>query len=441
MCGMRVWSKPIVGSTTTPAAATRSSRSSVSPGPPSAMPLKCSIPSTPPARAASIPATEWACARTRRPTSCAASTITRRSSAAYWAPNMSVPAVRKPPLAITLITSTPRSWWSATAARSSSWVAAVQPRKWQCPPGVVIGGPAATDPRLPRRRAVAERQRPVVTVAEVHDRRHAVRGLRGQRPLDLGVDLLGRHRARPVRASPGWHRRPGARGRRRGRASACRRTTTPRTRRAPGSRPASTPTIRSSSTRTVAPPGRKREPSNAWGARSANTSRVWTAAGPLSSADRRSQPKKTWASAYSSGLTSLSSAGALDQRHPDDVLAAQRDHDAEVAVGDGADRLQPEAGGEPPVERGRRAAPLHVAEHDRARLRARALLDLLGDPVTDAAEPDVAERVELAALPASSRCRRAAPRPRRRPGSARTWTRSASAPARRPRRCRTAARG
>ena len=49
------------------------------------------------------------------------------------------------------------------------------------------------------------------------------------------------------------------------------------------------------------------------------------------------------------------------------------------------------------VERGRRAAALHVPEHDGARLVARARLDLAGQRVTDAAEARVAERIDLAA--------------------------------------------
>ena len=77
-------------------------------------------------------------------------------------------------------------------------------------------------------------------------------------------------------------------------------------------------------------------------------------------------------------------------------VPAQRHHRAEVAVGDGVDRLQAEAGGEPAVERRGRAAALDVAEHDGARLLAGALLDLAGEPVADAAEADVAEGVLLA---------------------------------------------
>ena len=85
----------------------------------------------------------------------------------------------------------------------------------------------------------------------------------------------------------------------------------------------------------------------------------------------------------------------LGQRHPDDVGAAQRHHLAPVALVDRVDRLQAEPGGEHPVERGRRATALDVAEHDRAGLLAGLRLELLGQPLADAAEADVAERVEL----------------------------------------------
>ena len=57
---------------------------------------------------------------------------------------MIVPAVIIPPLAMTLITSQPRWARSLTAERTPSIPVAVPPRKWQCPPGDVIGGPAAT---------------------------------------------------------------------------------------------------------------------------------------------------------------------------------------------------------------------------------------------------------------------------------------------------------
>ena len=70
----------------------------------------------------------------------------------------------------------------------------------------------------------------------------------------------------------------------------------------------------------------------------------------------------------------------------------------EVAFVDGVDRVQPEPGGEPAVEGGRRAAALDVAEHRGARLVAGALLDLLGEPLADAGEPDVAEGVERGVL-------------------------------------------
>src|SRR5258705_8850684 len=58
------------------------------------------------------------------------------------------------------------------------------------------------------------------------------------------------------------------------------------------------------------------------------------------------------------GRDQLELAGGLDQRHPDDVGAAQRHHHAERLVVHRLDRVHAEPGGQPPVERRRRAAPL-----------------------------------------------------------------------------------
>src|SRR5919107_4549632 len=74
----------------------------------------------------------------------------------------------------------------------------------------------------------------------------------------------------------------------------------------------------------------------------------------------------------------LELTGALDERDPDDVGPAERDHLAEVALGHRGDRVEAESGGEPAVEPGRGAAALHVTEDHRAGLLARAGLDLLG---------------------------------------------------------------
>ena len=52
-----------------------------------------------------------------------------------------------------------------------------------------------------------------------------------------------------------------------------------------------------------------------------------------------------------------------------------------------------EAGRQHPVERRRRAAALHVAEHHDPRLEPGAVADLAGDHVGDAAEAHVAELV------------------------------------------------
>ena len=55
-----------------------------------------------------------------------------------------MPGVDPPPLVITLITSTRRATRSTTAARTDWSSDTTPPMKWQWPPGVVIGGPAAT---------------------------------------------------------------------------------------------------------------------------------------------------------------------------------------------------------------------------------------------------------------------------------------------------------
>ena len=89
----------------------------------------------------------------------------------------------------------------------------------------------------------------------------------------------------------------------------------------------------------------------------------------------------------------------LEQRHAHDVGAAQRDHDAELLVGDRVDGLQAEPGGEHAVERGRRAAALDVARAPTARasLPVRASMpDASQSPMPD--EPHVAERVERLVL-------------------------------------------
>ena len=61
---------------------------------------------------------------------------------------------------------------------------------------------------------------------------------------------------------------------------------------------------------------------------------------------------------------------------------------------DRVDRAEPEPGGQDPVERRRRAAALHVTEHDRAGLLAGPLLHLVGQELADPAEPDVPEGVQ-----------------------------------------------
>src|ERR1700746_3932635 len=73
----------------------------------------------------------------------------------------------------------------------------------------------------------------------------------------------------------------------------------------------------------------------------------------------------------------LDVTGRLGQRHADDVGTAQRPHHPERAVADRTDRVHAVPGGQHPVESGRRAAALDVAEHRAAGLLAGPLLDLL----------------------------------------------------------------
>ncbi len=67
-----------------------------------------------------------------------------------------------------------------------------------------------------------------------------------------------------------------------------------------------------------------------------------------------------------------------------------------AAVVDGVDGGDPEAGGQHPVEGGGGTAPLDMAEDGGPGLETGALLDLCGQPGTDATQADVAELVDLA---------------------------------------------
>ena len=86
----------------------------------------------------------------------------------------------------------------------------------------------------------------------------------------------------------------------------------------------------------------------------------------------------------------------VGQPHPVDAAGVEGDHLVEGALVHRVDGGDPEARGEDAVERCRRPAPLHVPEDRHARLEPRALLDLLGDDVADAAEAHVAELVDVA---------------------------------------------
>src|SRR5262245_14578431 len=82
--------------------------------------------------------------------------------------------------------------------------------------------------------------------------------------------------------------------------------------------------------------------------------------------------------------------GEVDQL---DVGAAQRGHLAPLPTVSRVDGVEPEAGGEHSVERGRGPAPLDVSEHGGSGLVAGVLLDLALEPMGDPAKPHVAEGI------------------------------------------------
>ena len=86
---------------------------------------------------------------------------------------------------------------------------------------------------------------------------------------------------------------------------------------------------------------------------------------------------------------------------------------AEVALVHRVDRLEPEAGREDAVERGRRAAAQHVAEDRDARLEAGAALDLLLRAACRSRR-GARGRTRRCRPTGASSCPRPAPRPRRR---------------------------
>ena len=87
----------------------------------------CSIPSAPAATALAIAATACACAVTLSPCRWASSTAALSTSGVNWARYWCVPGVRVPPLAMILMTSTPRSACSRTAARTPAAVGSAAP--------------------------------------------------------------------------------------------------------------------------------------------------------------------------------------------------------------------------------------------------------------------------------------------------------------------------
>src|SRR5690606_24278807 len=79
----------------------------------------------------------------------------------------------------------------------------------------------------------------------------------------------------------------------------------------------------------------------------------------------------------------LDPADRLLEGHGPDLGRVERDHRAGVAVGDGSHGRRAEPERDQPVVRGRRAAPLQVAEHDRPGLDPGPLADLAGDAFGD----------------------------------------------------------
>jgi hypothetical protein len=144
--------------------------------PPAVMNVACSIPSTPAATASAMDLALWACAVTGSPWRWASSTMTRSAPAQSCGSCASEPGVMLPPLAITFVTSTPRSARSRTAARRPAFPLTAPPRKWQCPPGVVVAGACSHDrrqrPELARAALAAQVQGQVGAVVQIAHRGH-----------------------------------------------------------------------------------------------------------------------------------------------------------------------------------------------------------------------------------------------------------------------------
>ncbi len=152
-------------------ASTRSSRTSKPERP---IHVQCSMVSTPAATAAAMPSVPWACAATGNPELRASATIRLSSSGVNCACQLAgPPLVMPPPVAMTLMRSTPAAALRRTAVRIASLPWTSPPMNQQCPPGTVSGVPAdssrgpgtrpaaissrrrtASPPRSPRSRAV-----------------------------------------------------------------------------------------------------------------------------------------------------------------------------------------------------------------------------------------------------------------------------------------------
>ncbi len=83
------------------------------------------------------------------------------------------------------------------------------------------------------------------------------------------------------------------------------------------------------------------------------------------------------------------------QRNIDYLVPLERDHPAVYALMEQLYGLHAEPRGKDPVVGRRRPSPLQVAEHHEAGLKLEPLFDLVGEKLAYAAEPYMAERVEL----------------------------------------------
>ena len=117
--------------------------------------MPCSMVVMPASIASAMPVEPCACAAVRRPAFVASSTAARISSSVSCGEPGSTPGVITPPVAMSLMTSTPALSCSRTALRTSSGPSASRPTKLPWPPVMHTGAPrapgCAARERAPRR--------------------------------------------------------------------------------------------------------------------------------------------------------------------------------------------------------------------------------------------------------------------------------------------------